>query len=83
MATHTIYIFDTKTSSKDSNLNLLTKFEIGSQTPFDLKVTTELCHEVVDIIHLLHHQRRLTFLRTSERDREQDLLRIEDIIVIQ
>ena len=80
---HTVDALDTEAGSEDGDLHLLAQFEVGGKTPLDLEVVAELGHEVVHVVHLLHHQRLLAVLRTCERDGEQDLLGVEDIVIVE
>ena len=53
MTMHNVDILNTETSGKDSNLHLLAKLWVGGKSPLYFEVT-ELCHKVVDVVHLFH-----------------------------
>ena len=62
MTVHAVDVLDTEASSENGDFNLLAKFNVCSKSPLDFEIVAELCHKVVDIVHLLHHQRLLTIL---------------------
>jgi hypothetical protein len=48
-------VSQSEASSKDGHLNLITQCRVVSYTSLELEVR-ELLHEVVDYIHLIHHE---------------------------
>ncbi len=80
---HAIDIIKTKSCGEDCHLHLLTQFWVSAKSPLYLKVIIKLSHEVIDIIHLIHHQTRVVILLIAEVDAEKYLARIEYIIVIE
>ena len=82
MSMHDVDILDTKTSGKDSDLNLLAKLRVSGESPLDFEVT-KLSHKVVDVVHLFHHQTVLAILLSAEGDREQNLFGIEHVVVVE
>src|SRR5574344_2783177 len=82
MSMHDVDVLYTETSGEDSYLHLLAQFGVGGKSPLEFEVT-EFCHEVVDIVHLLHHQAVLTILLTPERYGEQNLLGVEHVVVVE
>ena len=53
---HTVNSLNAEACCEDSHLHLVAEGWIEGETPFDFEVATELIHEVVDIVHLVHHQ---------------------------
>ena len=56
VACHTVNSLNAESSCKDCHLHLIAKGWVEGETPFDFEVTTKLIHEVIDIVHLVHHQ---------------------------
>ena len=78
---HFIYALQTEACSKQGDLYLAAKSGVGGQTPFCFHVVTELAHEVVDFVHLFHHEGTVLVVGT-EIDVEQDLLGVEYVVVV-
>ena len=53
---HTVNSLNAEACCEDSHLHLVAEGWIEGETPFDFEVAAELGHEVVDIVHLVHHQ---------------------------
>ena len=83
MVAHAVDALNAKACGKDGDLDLLTQFEIGGESPLDFEVVAKLGHKVVHVVHLLHHQRLLAVLRACKRDGQQDFLRVEDVVVVE
>ena len=52
-------------------------------TPHLISKSPELAHELVDVVDLVHHEVVLAVLLLAEGDVEQDLLRVEDVVVVE
>ena len=83
MPVHAVYILNTEARCKDSNLDPFTQFRVYGNSPFDFKVASKLRHEVVDIVHFLHHEARIVVLFIAEINAQQNLLGVEDVVVVQ
>ena len=70
---HAVDILKTETGGKDCHLNLFAQFRVSPDTPLYLEIARETCHEVVDIIHLLHHQTGVIVLFIAEIDAKKYL----------
>ena len=51
--------------------------------PLEHEVVSELVHELMHVVHLLHHEVVLAALLLVEGNREQDFLRVEDVVVVE
>ena len=80
---HSIHVLDTKTGGKYCDLDLLAQFGIDADTPFDFEIASETRHEVVDIVHFLHHQTGIVAILIAEVYTEKYLLGVEYIIIIE
>ena len=83
MVRHTVDIVDAEASGQNGDLDFLAQFGVGSQSPLDFEVVAELRHEVVDIVHLFHHERARAVLVAGKRDAEQYLLGVEHVVLVE
>src|SRR3712207_9214250 len=72
----TVYILDTEARSEDGNLYLLAQFGVDGQSPLYFEVAAELGHEVVYVVHLIHHQARRVALLVAEVDGDRKSTRL-------
>ena len=56
VAGHAVDAVNAEACGQNGNLDLLAQFRISGKTPFDFEVVAEFAHEVIDVVHLLHHQ---------------------------
>ena len=78
----TMYAVDAETGGQDGDLDFLTEFGVEGQTPFDFEIVVELLHEVVHVVHLVHHQSAVGVV-AGEGDVEQNLFGVEHIVVVE
>ena len=53
---HSVDVSDAEARSEDRYLHLVAEIGVETDTPLDFEVGTELLHEVVHLVHLLHHE---------------------------
>ena len=82
VAVHSLYILESETCCENGYLFAASQFRVNGKTPFQFEVVTEFLHKVVDIIHLVHGQARIIFLLACKCDAEQNLLRVEYVIIV-
>ena len=88
MCVHFGHVLDAETGGENSYLHLLAKFRGERDTPLFLEVRAELLHEVVHLVHLLHHQATFVLCLTvvallGKVDAEQNLLGVEHVVVVE
>ena len=84
---HACYGIDVESSGKDGDLYLFTQFRVGGKSPLGFDIVAELFHEVIHLVHFLHHQ----FLRSAvfagfvlrETDTDEYFLGVEDVVVVE
>ena len=83
VAGHAVDAVDAEAGGQDGDLHALAQLGVGGQSPLDFEVVAELAHEVVHVVHLLHHQRAGAVLVAGKRDAEQDLLGVEHVVLVE
>ena len=83
VAVHSLYVFETETCCQYGNLDTASQLWVYGESPLQLEVISELLHEVVHIVHLIHGQTRIVLLLACEGDAQQDLLGVEYIVVVE
>ena len=56
VAAHAVHVFNAEACGQDGNLHFVAQLGIGGQSPFDFEIAAKLGHEVVHVVHFLHHQ---------------------------
>ena len=83
VAVHAVYVADAEARGEDGDLDLLAQLGIDGDTPLDLEAVVKLGHEVVHVVHLLHHEAVVAVLAVGEVDAKQNFLRVEDVAVVE
>ena len=84
VAVHSVNVLYAEARGKDGNLYLVAQLGVGGKSPLDFKLSVELCHKVVHVVHFLHHQAALVVaLLAAEGYAEQDFLRVEDVVIVE
>ena len=84
VAAHSVNVLYAEARGEDGNLDFVAQFGVGGESPFYLELGVKLRHEVVHVVHLLHHQAALAvaFL-AAEGYAEKDFLGVENVVVVE
>ena len=80
---HAVDIGDAESCGEYGDLHALAQFRVDGHAPLDFEVAAELVHEVVYVVHFLHHEVVLAALLLVECNGEKNLLRVEDVVVVE
>ena len=83
VAVHAFHVFESETGSQYGYLYSAAQLWVDGESPLQLEVFAEFLHEVVHIIHLVHSQTWVVLLLAGECDAQQNLLRVEYIVVVE
>ena len=76
-------VFNAKARCEDCYLNLIAKTLVESDPPFEHEVGPKFGHEIVYIVYFLHHEVGTLIVLCAERNVEQQLLRVEHIVIVE
>ena len=82
VAVHSLYIFESETCCEYGYLYAASQFRVNGKTHFSSKSSPNFSIKSLTSFIIVHGQARIIFLLACKCDAEQNLLRVEYVIIV-